>query len=126
MSNKHYSWLVDPSTGDYQLEKGSPIKDESLQFPAYVRLKTVRKSWLYAPDDDYGSDIALVRKQTRDSGQLIESVGLRALQPIIDDGRASDISISQSSNIRFQEEFDVDIVDLSGDTQSFTINPVGL
>lgn len=124
--NKHYSWLIDPGTGDYQISKGSPIRDESLQFPAYVRLKTVRKSWLYAPNTSFGSDISLIVKQTRNSPQALESAAAKALQPIIDDGRALSIAVDQTGNARFMEEIEVKIVDNNNQTQAVVMNPIGV
>jgi phage gp46-like protein len=123
---RHYSWLIDPTTGDYQVSGGNPVRDESLQFPAYVRLKTQRGSWLYAPDVDYGSDLYLIRKQTKATPALVENVSERALQPLLDDGRASEISVQHTGSARFGETLDANLTDRNGQTQSLSLSPVGL
>lgn len=123
---KHYSWLINPVNGDYEIANGSPIVDDSLQFPAYVRLKVQRGKWLYAPNAEYGSDLGLIQKQTKRTPALIENVSLRALQPIIDDGRAEDIVVVQTGNARFGEEMQVTILDKNQQSQTLTLNPLGM
>ena len=123
---RSYSWLIDPTTHDYLLEKGSPIKDKSLKFPAYARLRITRGSWLYAPDADYGNDLNLITRQSKASGPLIENVMTRALQPMIDDGRATAIDLEPAGNARFGESITLTITDAEERNLSLTLDPVGL
>lgn len=88
------NWKIDPRTGDYVLEGGKPVQSNSLQEPAYFRLKTKRTQWLYAQSVDFGSDFYLLTKrQTNRDASRIETIAANALQPIADDGRASSIEI---------------------------------
>jgi phage gp46-like protein len=126
---RHYSWLINPQSGDYEISRGNPIRDESLQFPAYARLKIQRQSWMYAPDADYGSDFSTVRKRTATTPTLLQSIGTRALQPIIDDGRASDAtfsSVQNTSGNRNSEEMLCSIMDNDDNILSFELTPVGV
>jgi phage gp46-like protein len=123
---RSYSWLIDPTTRDYQLTKGSPIKDQSLQFPAYARLRIGRGTWLYAPDADYGNDLHLITRQSKASGALIENVMSRALQPLIDDGRATAVDIEPAGNARYGEAVTCTITDAEERNLSLTLDPVGL
>jgi phage gp46-like protein len=88
------NWDIDPKTGDYVMEGGAPKQTDSLKIAAYVRLKTPRTQWLYAPNTRYGSDFYLLQKRqtTRDASQ-VEAVAANALQPIADDGRARSIEV---------------------------------
>ena len=123
---RSYSWLINPTTRDYVLEKGSPVKDKSLQFPAYARLRIGRGTWLYAPDADYGNDLHLITRQTKASPVLIENVMARALQPMIDDGRANTVEITPNGNARYGEQIIVTITDAEERNLSLTLDPVGL
>ncbi len=89
------SWDLDPASGDYVMDGGKPLETTSLRIPAYIRLKTSRTRWLYAPDERYGSDFYSLKKRqtTRDASQ-VETIAANALQPIVDDGRASEITVN--------------------------------
>ena len=123
---KHYSWLIDPVTGDYVINKGNPVRDESLQFPAYARLKIKRNGWMYAPNKDYGSDYSSVRKRTNTTQALLESIGTKALQPLIDDGRASEVTFTLDESSRNGESQICSIVDTDSNILSFELSPVGV
>jgi phage gp46-like protein len=123
---KHYSWLIDPVTGDYVINKGNPVRDESLQFPAYARLKIKRQGWLYAPNKDYGSDYSSVRKRTNSTQALLESIGIKALQPMIDDGRASEVAFTLDQSSRNGESQICSIVDTDSNILSFELSSVGV
>lgn len=85
---------LDPKTGDYILENGSPQETDSLTIPAYLRLKTQRTRWLYAPNEDYGSDFYLVQKRRTDQDTtFIENIAIAALNPITQDARANRIDV---------------------------------
>jgi len=123
---KHYSWFIDPANGDYVLQNGNPIKDESLQFPAYARLKIKKAGWMYAPNADYGSDYSTVRKRTNTSQTLLESIGKKALQPLIDDGRALDIKFELDQSSRNGELQFCSITEADNNLLSFELSPVGV
>lgn len=109
------SWKVNPESGDYLLDKGRPVETNSLQMPAYFRLRTRRREWLYAPDDKYGSDFHTVtRNQTQNGPTFIEALAEQALQPVVDDGRASEIEITGKLESRSNVSLEVAITDSSG------------
>lgn len=95
------NWLNDPATGDYVLSGGSPVQTDSLQVPAYYRLKIQRNTWLYQPDTSYGSNFKSVKKRPSggDTNDL-ENIAIAALQPILDDGRATAITVSTNQTTR--------------------------
>ena len=122
---KHYSWQINPTTGDFLLDAfGLPMRDETLKVPAYIRLKTSRKQWMYAPDNDYGSDFYIARKKTTQTSTALENIGNKALQPLIDDNRASSAEFTLNGMTRHGESFLCDIVDVDKQTETFVINPV--
>lgn len=88
------NWLNDPKSGDYTMNGGSPVQTDSLQVPAYYRLRIPRDGWMYAPDSKYGSLLHTLKKRqtTKDSTQ-IETMAATALQPMADDGRAKQIDV---------------------------------
>jgi phage gp46-like protein len=122
---KHYSWLINPGTGDYEMAGGSPQRDTSLQFPAYARLKVRRGAWMYSPNSEYGSDFGTVRKRSSTTPALLESIGTRALQPLLDDGRATDLTFASTGSSRHSEELECSITDSDSNTVSFSFTPVG-
>lgn len=102
------------------------MKDESLLFPAYARLKIQQNSWLYAPSNNYGSNFGVVKKRTSTTSSLLEQIATKALQPLVDEKRASLIEataiISQSRNIA---ELSISINDINGGIINFDFNSVG-
>ncbi len=119
-------WDRDPNTGDYIIEKGSPKQTESLTIPAFIRVKTPRNSWLYAPDNDWGSDFASVTKNrsTVDPG-LYESLGAAALAPLIEDGRADQVSVEVSERARHGVAMNILIEQANGEVEQLVLKPVG-
>lgn len=122
---KSYSWLINPRTGDYNIENGDPQRDETLQFPAYLRLRLQRGSWLYAPDDTYGSTFSNVRKRTKNVQKLLIDVSENALQPLIDDQRAEAIQVESVGSGRNSEELEITIQENDGEVSSFVFETVG-
>lgn len=111
MANKWY-WEINPNTGDYVIEDGSPKLTDALTMAAYVRLKTKRGQWLYAPDNDYGSDFYLQKKRRTNQDQtFIENVGARALAPMLNDGRAGLIDVDAVQASRHGIGLSVKILD---------------
>src|SRR4051812_33209127 len=120
-------WDRDPKTGDYVMAGGAPKQTDSLTVPAFVRLKTPRKGWLYAPDDKWGSDFATVKKNrsTVDPG-LYESLGTSALAPLIEDGRADQVSCVVVDRDRHGVQLDVKIEQANGEVEQVVLSPIGV
>lgn len=120
------SWDVDPKTGDYVMESGVPKKGTSLLTPAYFRMKAKRGTWMYAPDSKWGSDFHLVTKRVSvTDGQFLESVAEKALQPMIDDGRASEVTITTAAQSRHNTGLEVELIDAQGDAEQLNFDPIG-
>lgn len=124
MSSKHYSWGINPGTGDYLCVNGSPVRDESLDFPVYARLKVERGTWLYAPDRRYGSTLAQVKRQSNQTPTLLANVMKDALVPLITSRRARDIVVEKVSSVRFREELGVTYFAADGQPSTFTFSPL--
>lgn len=89
------TWKINPKTGDYIMENGSPVPTERLLEPAYYRLKASRGKWMYAPNNRWGSDYYLARRRFN-GGDLspLANIGDRALAPLVEDGRARSAVVS--------------------------------
>lgn len=126
VQKKNYNPEVDPTSGDYVITNGNLTRDETLLFPAYARLKIQRGKWLYAPNSDYGSDFGLVKKRSASAAPVLQNIALRALQPILDDGRAVDAEATVlPSNGRHDAQLEITIQDRNQQVLSFEIQPVG-
>lgn len=113
--NQHYSWEINPATGDWKIENGDPVPSTNLDVPIFIRLRAARKQWLYAPDTQYGSDYYLARKHnttTRASAAL--NIASAALKPLVDEGRALTIDFENTSMTRFSETLLITYRDKSG------------
>lgn len=120
------NWQIDPKTGDYVLEGGAPVQTNSLTIPAYFRTKIKRQRWLYAPDSDYGSDYFTVSKRPSENGnQRLENIGAKALQPMVDDGRALQVEVTVVENRRDAAGLQVTIVDAAGEVEQETFPGLG-
>lgn len=121
------SWNLDPITGDYIMDGGAPVQTNSLQVPAYFRLKIKRKTWLYAPNDQYGSDFYTLKKRpSTNAGQRLENIAIAALKPITDDGRANRIDVVTDTLTRNGAGMVTTIVDASGTTETVTFTGLGV
>lgn len=121
------SWKINPTTGDYVMENGSPVPDTGLEFNSYLRLKTQRGQWLYAPDRNYGSDIHLIKKNnTVRSSNAVETAASKALQPIVDDGRAAAISVNTAAAARHGLGLDIKVLDNAGNVEQFEFKGLGV
>ena len=80
---------LNPLTGDYT---GRAVKN--LQNAVYIRLRTPLGTWW--ADKSIGSLLHLLQreKDVARVGLLAEQCAMEALQPIVDDGRARQISVS--------------------------------
>lgn len=124
VDNKHYSWKIDPSTGDYVIANGEPIHDNSLLFPAYARLKIGRNKWMYAPDNKYGSKFDLIKKRTTSTPQIMEQIAQDALAPLTADSRAKKINVSVSFAFRHAQSLIIKILEQNGTTNNIEFIPV--
>jgi phage gp46-like protein len=112
---KTYSWKIDPDTGDYEIDDtGKPVRDESLLTPAYIRLKTPRKGWMYSPDRDFGSDFSFTNRRLKQTPTLVRNVATRALAPMVTDGRALEIFIDIVQAVRHGVEIKIDMRQADG------------
>lgn len=119
--------VIDPVTRDYVMSGGKPVETSELTAPAYIRLKVPRTKWLYAPDDKFGSDFYLQKKhQTTADASSIENVAARALQPLVDDGRAVQIDVTAKSVQRGAASMNINITDAQGDPSSLSLEPIGI
>lgn len=116
------NWNMDPQKKDYVMVNGAPQETNSLTIPAYIRLKVKRTQWMYAPNNQYGSDFYLIkkRKTSQDATQL-ENIAAKALQPILDDGRANEITIKTTLANRNAVGLQTDIVDSSNNVQTIVL-----
>lgn len=117
------NWDINPITGDYVMVGGAPTQTKSLKIPAYIRLKVKRGLWLYAPDAQYGSDYHLIKHQTNNN--IIETTGISALQPLVDDGRASNITVETTDARRGGVALKTRIVDAQGEPEDIIFRPIG-
>lgn len=122
--NKSYSWRINPASGDYVVANGSPVRDETLDFPVYVRLRTPRRGWLYAPDNRYGSVLEDVKRQNNQTSTLLANVMRDALRPLVETRRAASIDVLPTRSERFKEELGVTYVTRAGEERTFTFDPV--
>lgn len=121
------NWDLDPEKGDYLMQGGSPKQTDSLKVPAYFRLKVKRNRWMYAPDRDYGSDYYTVAKRpSSNANTRLENIGAVALQPLVDDGRASSVELNVVQNTRNNVGLQVKVVDASGEEESMLFRGLGL
>lgn len=120
------NWDLDPKTGDYVMEGGAPKETDSLNIPAYIRLKTPRLGWLYAPDTKYGSDFQTIKKRqsVRDASH-VETVAANALQPILDDGRAESILVNTEVVTRNAVGLKTEIERADGKLDTLKLDPLG-
>jgi phage gp46-like protein len=121
------NWNIDPNKKDYVLERGSPQQTDSLTIPAYIRLKTRRGSYMYAPDDRFGSEFHLQKKRrTSVDNSSVEDLAAAAVQPIVDDGRASEILIEAEVKNRNNVSFTTKIIDQEGSVDTLEIKSLGV
>lgn len=120
------NWELDPKTGDYIMTGGAPAQTDSLRIPAYIRLKTPRLGWMYAPNTLYGSDFrALKKRQTTRDVTSVENIAGRALQPIVDDGRSATMDINTTATARNSLGLQIHIVEASGKQDQLNLPSIG-
>lgn len=109
------------------MEGGAPVETDSLQVPAYIRLKAKRKQWMYAPDENWGSDYYTVKKRpSTNAAQRLENIGIAALTPLTDDGRALSVEVTADAIDRSSAALTTTIVDASGQAETVTFPGLGV
>lgn len=121
-------WNRNPATKDYVMQaNGSPEETDSLTIPAFHRLRTKKLQWLYAPNNRYGSDFHTIQKnRTASDASLFENFAIRALEPLVEDGRAEEIEATVVERARHGVCLQTDIQQASGERESFQIDPIGV
>jgi len=119
------NWNINPSSGDYVIENGKPVETDSLQVPAYFRLKTQRGRWLYAPDDKYGSTFYTLKKRTSQDASAIERIAENAIQPILDDGRAREALIETVLSARSEVGLSTTLQQENGNLDTLILPKLG-
>lgn len=121
------NWDLDPATGDYVMTGGKPVETDSLSIPAYIRMKTPRTGWMYAPDTFYGSDFHLLnRRNTTNDTSILETIAANALQPIADDGRAVSITIDTTEVARHGLALAVELVKKNDKIDNLVLTGLGV
>ncbi|OOF50260.1 hypothetical protein BKK54_06330 [Rodentibacter genomosp. 1] len=111
---------ISPLTGDYT---NKPIS--TLTNAAYIRLTTPLGSWW--ADGRVGSLLHLIPKEKDLSrvGLIAQQYAEEALQPLIDDGRAEEITVNHTQPHNGKVILDISIRDNRGDIYHFK-HPVNL
>lgn len=122
-------WQRDQSTGDYvQDANGRPVMDSTLAAPVRTRLRAHRQHWLHAPDDQWGSDFYsyLRKKSVNLKDGLGESIATRALDPLVQDGRADNLEVDTQFTQRGGVAFSTTLLDRQRQEEYTVVTPVGV
>ncbi len=122
------TWTLDPTTGDYVMSGGSPVQTNGLATAAYIRVKTPKDGWMYAPNSKYGSrlrEIKNTRRNNKDITMLENVVGV-ALQPMLDDGRAKSITAAVNNVAIGYFGLVGKIVQANGQTEDLNLPSIGV
>lgn len=117
---------MDPIKKDYQVDNsGKPVNERTLLTPCYFRLRIPRTQWLYKPNDDFGSDLKLLKKNsTAGNSTNLQDIAERALEPLIIDGRADDISATLTEKSRHGAGLDIAVQDARGEEEETFFLPI--
>lgn len=122
----NHSFYIDPVKKDYVVDKGNPVIDTGLKTPAYIRVKTPRDGWLYTTDSSFGSSLNRLKKlKTVKPDRQVQNLIEKALQPLIDEGRALGVEVETSERSRHNIAEKVKITDASGNQEEIVLIPVG-
>lgn len=109
------------------MDQGAPEQTNSLQVPAFFRLRIKRKQWMYAPDTRFGSDYyTILKRPSQNAAQRLENIGAAALQPLIDDGRADTVNVTADAFTRNGVALTAEIIDASGEATVSTFSGLGV
>lgn len=126
MSNN--SILINPHTKDYVVDQktGKPQEDTGLRTPAYFRLTIPRQRWLYAPDNQYGSDFFELKKNITSSfGSRVTDVATRALRQFIQETRALDVEVELVERSRHGAGLNIRILENPQTDEDIFFIPIG-
>lgn len=116
------AWL-NPTTADYELLTDAVTRDpaDGLANAAYIRLMTPLGSWWQDPT--LGSRLhELVRqKDLNRIGVLAKQYAEQALQPILDDGRATEIEVSTDQPHNGRLNLLIEVTAASGEKLTFKL-----
>lgn len=114
---------INPTTADYELLANSATRDpaDGLANAAYIRLMTPLGSWWQ--DTALGSRLhELVRqKDLNRIGVLAKQYAEQALQPILDDGRATEIEVTTEQPHNGRLHLLIEITAASGERLTFKL-----
>ncbi|PJG86222.1 phage GP46 family protein [Conservatibacter flavescens] len=105
---------INPLTGDYTLKQIS-----TLQNAVYIRLVTPLGTWW--ADGSVGSLLHTIQREKDVSrvGRLAVQYAEEALQPLLNDGRTSDIRITHEQPLNGTLNLLIQVTDNRGDTVTF-------
>ncbi|EAU55825.1 phage GP46 family protein [Mariprofundus ferrooxydans] len=113
--------FIDPLTRDYMPVNGSPARDPAggLANACYLRLSTPLGSWW--ADKTFGSRLHELRrvKDLSRMQRLAKQYAEQALAPVLDDGRASSITVSVGHPQKGQLWLAIEVSDAGGNPLSF-------
>lgn len=121
MSN--ISIKIDTKTQDYVPLNGQIANSNQLECQIYQLLLTPRTRWLYAPTDQYGSDLYTIlnQRQRVTKTQILEIV-TRALQPITSTGEFTITNLSVPILTLGTINIKIEGVDSSGNQIHFDVD----
>lgn len=118
--------LIDPVTADYVVQAGIPVRDPAngLANAVYLRLTTPLGS--YWADPTLGSRLHELRryKDVPRAAVLAKQYAEQALQPILDDGRASAIDVQAVQPMTGGLYLTVEVTAASGHTFTLTVKVI--
>lgn len=105
--------MIDPDTGDY-----TGTRTTGLENAALMRLKTPLGAYLFAPA--LGSKLHLLpRKDSENTRALAEQYAYQALQSLITDGRATEVTAAATRKRIGWIDLSVQIMQANGDVATF-------
>jgi hypothetical protein len=119
----------DPSNGDYVVVDGSPVRTTSPTVPAFIRTKTPRDAWLYAPNRDFGSKIGTIVRFTgkrNGAATALENAAAQSLAPMVTLGEIQDATVTAIDANRQGVQLRLDLLDINGQEQTITLRPIGV
>lgn len=120
----------DQATGDYVEDEstGKPTTTEGLGPAIRTRIRAHRGRWMYAPNPEWGSDFYAYKKKKsidfRDG--LGESIATKALEPLVNDGRADNIEVETQFSNRGGVAYGVRLLDRKKRVEYTVTTPIGV